>query len=103
MHMTDCFFALMGNALLACASIATEREADASSAHPRVLGLPLPLAILSNHLSHPTVLCRRRAGWSDRAIGSMVSRSNATFARLCYSLSRHEKVAHDECAGASCR
>jgi hypothetical protein len=53
MHMTDCFFALMGNALLACASIATEREADASSAHPRVLGLPLPLAILSITLVIP--------------------------------------------------
>ena len=45
--MADCSLASMVEAVLACASITAEREADASSAQPRVFGLPLPFAILS--------------------------------------------------------
>jgi hypothetical protein len=59
--MAACFVASVANAVLACASIAAEREADAWSAHPRVFGLPLPLAILSITLVIPlfcTVVAR---------------------------------------------
>jgi hypothetical protein len=51
--MADRFLASVANAVVACASIAAEREADASIEQPRVFGLPLHFAILSITLFIP--------------------------------------------------